>query len=82
MSGRPDLLSSLKIFVKRQHEVFHESRGGTRMATNRARKDLENTIKHWRYIANDIHEPMKMNPQLNSWIYFVTLQNFSTILFK
>ena len=28
------------------------------MAAMRANNDLKNTIKHWRYIANDIHEPL------------------------
>ena len=28
------------------------------MATIRVKNDLENTIKHWKCIANDIHEPM------------------------
>lgn len=32
--------------------------GETNMATTRKQADLNNTIKHWRCIANDIHEPL------------------------
>ncbi len=31
------------------------------MATLRMNRDLKNTIKHWRHIANDIHEPLNIN---------------------
>lgn len=31
------------------------------MATLRKNSDLKNTINHWKYIANDIHEPLNKN---------------------
>ena len=32
--------------------------GEANMATMRAHTDLNNTIKHWKYIASNIHEPL------------------------
>jgi HTH-type transcriptional regulator / antitoxin HigA len=35
--------------------------GGNKMATIQANYDIKNTIKHWKYIATDIREPLNNN---------------------
>lgn len=35
--------------------------GETNMTAIRKNIDIKNTIKHWKYIANDIHEPLNSN---------------------
>ncbi len=32
--------------------------GGIKMAAARKKYNIDNTIKHWKYIANDIYEPL------------------------
>lgn len=32
--------------------------GEIKMAANRKKNNLTNTIKHWKYISNEIHEPL------------------------
>ena len=35
--------------------------GENNMTTIRENNDLKNTIKHWKFIARDIHEPLNNN---------------------